>query len=648
MRSYILRRLLLSVPLVFFMTFVIFAVINTNPQSALDRYILNPNISFQVIEQVKEQTGFYDAMPVRYAKWLGGVLFDIRIGRPRRALASFADPRQFHEQFGADTLASVADEPGTLSAETPHLSPTDRPEIAARLAALRPQAASFQADYEVLELPEPAETNAPSPRLLLRLNGADAEPALETAATLTALGTGTLRATAAMVAEAGLRERPVEDISLALEGGGRVAIRSVSAGLDLYTLPQPARQRPFLALALPAAETGLTLRNLGSPHLTHRLPRSDWLPAGKPIGATEEGEPILSEESFRALVLEVGNPSDEPAVYELRLLSGPPDSPHAAAVSFELRASGRSRRAFPLADFAEEGADLEAVRGLAFTARAPSRLAVYRLALEMDERIVSVGGVPNFGRSHDNIPVIEKLAGRIRNTVALVIASMLITWIVALPAGVIAAVRQYGVSDKALGFLTFVGMSLPSFFLAVLVRALLQEAANPESMLSFLPALPNSGRTSIHFESMTRAQQILDLIRHAIAPTLVLALGGMAGMQRVMRGTMLETLRQPFMVTARAKGLRERAVIAKHGLRNAITPFVAGFGSILPALIGGSLFVEMVFNYPGVGQMMYPAVLNRDLNLVMANTLIAALLLVLGNLIADILLALVDPRVSYD
>lgn len=86
MRAYILRRLLISVPLVFLMTFVIFAVINTDPQSALDRYILNPNISFQVIEQVKERTGFYDAMPVRYVKWLSGVLFDIRIGRGRRSL----------------------------------------------------------------------------------------------------------------------------------------------------------------------------------------------------------------------------------------------------------------------------------------------------------------------------------------------------------------------------------------------------------------------------------------------------------------------------------------------------------------------------------------------------------------------------------
>ncbi|MFW5798345.1 MAG: ABC transporter permease, partial [Planctomycetota bacterium] len=129
---------------------------------------------------------------------------------------------------------------------------------------------------------------------------------------------------------------------------------------------------------------------------------------------------------------------------------------------------------------------------------------------------------------------------------------------------------------------------------------------------------------------------------------LVLSLGGMAGLQRVMRGTMLETKQQQFITTARAKGLSERVVVLKHALRNAITPFVAGFGSVLPMLIGGSALIEIVFNYPGVGSLMLKAVQGRDLNLVMASTLISGLLLVVGNLVADVLLAIVDPRVSYE
>jgi peptide/nickel transport system permease protein len=138
------------------------------------------------------------------------------------------------------------------------------------------------------------------------------------------------------------------------------------------------------------------------------------------------------------------------------------------------------------------------------------------------------------------------------------------------------------------------------------------------------------------------------MIKHAILPVIVLSMGGMAGLQRVMRGTMLEAQRQQYIVTARAKGVSERVVIFKHALRNAITPFVAGFGSMLPALLGGAALIEIVFNYPGVGQMMLTAVMARDTNLVMADTLIGALLLVVGNLLADILLAVVDPRVSYE
>ena len=189
---------------------------------------------------------------------------------------------------------------------------------------------------------------------------------------------------------------------------------------------------------------------------------------------------------------------------------------------------------------------------------------------------------------------------------------------------------------------------LPFFLATASTSMFAQQAADTESWLSFLPDLPDSGRTSSFYDKLPLFSRFWDLLKHALLPIMVLAMGGMAGLQRVMRGTMLETKRQQFITTARAKGLSERVVIFKHALRNAITPFVAGFGSMLPALIGGSALIEIVFNYPVVGQMMLRAVLARDINLVMANTLMAALLLVIGNLIADILLALVDPRVSYE
>lgn len=643
MRAYILRRLLISIPLVFLMTFVIFAVINLDPQTALDRFTLNPNISFQVIEQVKEQTGFYDAMPVRYMKWLGGVLFDLRVGRPRRSLVSFADPRRFPESFAVDTAFDLGVEPVELGPDRREANLLAAESVAQRLADVAESAASFALEVEPLDAAPPA-----APRVLVLTARAEgAEGATFEARWPLEEGPTTVRADAPALQSAGVWKRPLAALDARLEGGGRVVVRSVKTVLDHYAIRQPERRRPYLSIAFPAAGARLALGQPGSPHITHRLQRTDWNPRGKVIGADEQGRPIVWTEAFRSLRIEVGNPGDGEAAYDLRVLSGPDDAPRTTARTFRLAPRERAAREFSLADLAAGGADLDRVRALEWAAHGASRLTVYRVELVVEAPPVTVGGRPNFGRSHDNVPVLEKLGGRIRNTVLLVIASMLITWIVALPAGVVAAVHQYKTVDKALSFLTFIGMALPSFFLAVLVRYLIQEAADPRSWLSFLPDLPDSGRTSIHYDSLTPWRQYVDLFRHAIAPTLVLAMGGMAGMQRVMRGTMLETQRQQFIVTARAKGLSERAVIYRHALRNAITPFVAGFGSILPALIGGSLFIEMVFNYPGVGQMMLPAVMNRDLNLVMANTLIAALLLVIGNLVSDILLAIVDPRVSY-
>lgn len=640
MRSYIIRRLLISIPLVFLMTFLIFAVINTDPQSALDRYILNPNISFQVIEQVKERTGFYDAMPVRYVKWLSGVLFDIGVGRKRRALVSFADGRQFSGQFGVETSQSVSEEARELTPKRPDWNLTSDAARAKSFHDLAPQVTSYLVELEV-----PAGAASGS-QVTLKLQAAGAK-GLESSVPLPESGAAEIRVTAQELKDAGLWNQPLEQFELRLAGAGPVIVKKIVAGLDLFSIVKSERRRPYLSLVFPSAGSSLALKNPGSPHLTHRLLKTDWNPKGKPVGTAENGDPLVSEDAFRSLLIEVGNPSDHEAVYELQIVSGPPEAARVTSRTFSLKPGERGFREFSVPDMSRDGADLNRICEMRWVSVETSRLFVYRMELVLDGPLVTIGWVPDFGRSHDNIPVLEKLAGRVKNTVLLIVFAMLITWAVALPAGVLAAVRQYQLSDKLLSFLTFIGMALPSFFLAVLVRYVLQEAADPNSSLSFLPSLPDSGRTSINYDSLGSWQQTLDLIQHAIAPTLVLALGGMAGMQRVMRGTMLETQRQQYITTARAKGLSERVVIYKHALRNAITPFVAGFGEILPGLIGGSLFIEMVFNYPGVGQMMYPAVLNRDLNLVMANTLIAALLLVVGNLISDILLAIVDPRVSY-
>ncbi len=653
MRAHILRRLLISIPLVFLMTFVVFAVINLNPEASIQRYIMQPNVSFQFIEQEKERLGLYDPLPQRYLRWLGGVLGDIRFGRETRSLISFADEGALRTTFALRGAWTPPFEPAPLEAPGAVLDLAEAFDDGAGLRRAAPHLAALSG-----RATNRGETPA---RLRLRVELAGGAPG-NAPEDSTAEG-WTVDLEAAPGDEVAFALRPPDftqrghsmtdlaGLTLELVEGGPVEVSPLAVATD-YEVVRPRRGRPFVALPFLGEGHAYTFGRLGSPYTRLLLPRSDWAPLGKVVAIEDvRGEPteIVETRAFRALRLDIGNPFDRPLAAELRIASGPPEAPTVTTVPFTAPPGRRQMRDFRLDDLARRGVDLEAVHELGVAAAEPGVLYLARTLLVVDEPAVRVGGVPNFGVSYENnIPVLRRLGGRVRNTILLVIASMLLTWAVALPFGVIAAIRQYSTLDKTLSFVSFIGMALPGFFLAVLARYVASLAADPDSILSFLPALPTSGRVSVDHETLGWFGRRLDILRHAILPILVLGMGGMAGMQRIMRGTMLEAMRQPYITTARAKGLGERVVIYKHALRNAITPFVAGFGSILPRLIGGSALIEIVFNYPGVGQLMLPAVLNRDINLVMGNTLIAALLLVLGNLVADILLAVVDPRVSYD
>ncbi len=647
MRAYILRRLLISVPLVFLMTFLVFAVINLNPEASIQRYIMQPNVSFQFIEQEKERLGLYDPLPLRYLRWLGGVLGDVRFGRAERALISFADAGALRSTFDLQSDWPLPFEGATLSGVGDVL---DLAEPFGGEAGLRDAARHLS----VLRIEGVNRGETPA-RIVLEaggLPGPEGGPVRWSRELEAPPGEPfTLSVGAPELAQQGLPVAGLRTLTLRLAAGGPVEAGALAA-VTGYDVVRPSRGRPYVALPFLGDGHTHTFGRLGSPYTRLVLPRSDWMPAGKVVAVEEvDGEPveIVETRGFRSLRIDAGNPLERPQEAELLIASGPAERRTVTAVPFSVAPRRRTAVEFPLDDLRERGVDLEDVQSLAIRASRPGVLYVARTLLVVDERPFRIGWVPNFGVSYENnLPVLRRLGGRVRNTILLVISSMLLTWIVALPFGVIAAVHQYSARDRLLSFLSFIGMALPGFFLAILVRYVASLAGDPESVFSFLPALPTSGRVSVDHEQMSAAGRVLDILRHSILPVLVLGMGGMAGMQRVMRGTMLEVQRQPFITTARAKGLSERVVIYKHALRNAITPFVAGFGSILPALIGGSALIEIVFNYPGVGQLMLPAVLNRDINLVMGNTLIAALLLVAGNLIADILLAVVDPRVSYD
>lgn len=244
----------------------------------------------------------------------------------------------------------------------------------------------------------------------------------------------------------------------------------------------------------------------------------------------------------------------------------------------------------------------------------------------------------DFGRSFssDNRPVQEKIMERLPITLFINILSLVLILVVAIPIGVLSAVHRYSLFDKATTLFVFVGFATPTFWLALLLMLVFGV---------YLDWLPISGLKSLNYEYLGLWGKVVDLGRHLILPVLLSAFGGLAGLSRYMRSNMLEVIRQDYIITARAKGLAERVVIYKHALRNALLPVVTVLGLSIPGLIGGSVIFESIFAIPGMGQLFYGAVMARDYPVVMGELVIGAVLTLIGNLIADISYALVDPRI---
>jgi peptide/nickel transport system permease protein len=236
-------------------------------------------------------------------------------------------------------------------------------------------------------------------------------------------------------------------------------------------------------------------------------------------------------------------------------------------------------------------------------------------------------------------PNAKVIKPRLGATLALNVITLLFTWTIALPLGIWAAVKQYKLPDKVLSVFSFAGMSAPGFFMALMLLWILA---------SHYHLLPPGGLRSIDHDQMSGGQKMVDYLMHLIVPVIVLTFGALASLQRIMRGNMLEVLREQYITTARAKGLDEKRVIYKHALRNAINPLITILGFEFAGLFGGAALLENVINYPGMGQLILEALRAKDQALVMATFLIGSVMLVLGNLGAEILLAWVDPRVSYD
>ncbi len=233
--------------------------------------------------------------------------------------------------------------------------------------------------------------------------------------------------------------------------------------------------------------------------------------------------------------------------------------------------------------------------------------------------------------------VTELLIPRARNTLILSISAILFTWLIAIPIGIYSAVHQYSWGDKFFSFLAFFGLSIPNFFFALLLLYL--------AYLSGL--LPIGGMFSSNYDELSMLGKGLDLLKHLAIPTVVIGTGSMAGLQRIMRGNMLEVLRADYVTTARSKGLPESRVIYRHALRNAINPMITIFGYTLSGLLSGAALTEIIVSWPGMGSLLLSAVRSQDIYLVMAGMMVGGFLLIAGNMVADILLAWSDPRVQF-
>jgi peptide/nickel transport system permease protein len=243
----------------------------------------------------------------------------------------------------------------------------------------------------------------------------------------------------------------------------------------------------------------------------------------------------------------------------------------------------------------------------------------------------------DFGESFSrHQPVFAVLQEGLGNTLLLAGAAALVTWGLAVPLGVFAALRQHRWADRLLSFVAFVGLSVPEVLSGLLLLLLAARTG----------WFPVGGMTSVGHNDLDALGRVLDVGHHLVLPALVVGLVPLAGRMRQMRASLLDVLRLDYVVTARAKGLGEGAVVLRHALRNALNPIITLFGYTLGALVSGSFVAEIIFSWPGLGRIALDAFLTQDPYLVLGAVLMSSVVLVAGNLVADLLLAAADPRIA--
>ena len=248
----------------------------------------------------------------------------------------------------------------------------------------------------------------------------------------------------------------------------------------------------------------------------------------------------------------------------------------------------------------------------------------------------------NFGESFlKKRPVADVVMDALPNTVQLSLLALCVQLVIGIAVGIVAAVRQYSHTDNVIRLISLTFYSMPSFYLGLILLFLFGGGV--------WHLLPASGMIDIvQHESMTFFEKIWDRAIHILLPSITLGLGAAAGVSRFMRGELLEVIRQDYIRTARAKGLRERAVVFKHGVRNALIPIITLVGLSVPILFSGAVIVENVFAWPGMGRIMVDAAFQRDYPVFLSVNLFFGCMVLLGSLVADLLYAVADPRVRLE
>ena len=235
----------------------------------------------------------------------------------------------------------------------------------------------------------------------------------------------------------------------------------------------------------------------------------------------------------------------------------------------------------------------------------------------------------------DSRPVLLKIWERFLNSLPLFVVGTLLTWTLSFPLGIQAAMRRGGVYDRSSTFFAYLLISIPGFFFAYLLIIAVVTQLH----------VPVIGRETFGLAYAGWISRKMDLTWHLVLPSILGATGGIAVLSRYVRSQMLEVENQDYVRTAKAKGLSEEKVHYKHALRNALLPFVTMFGLVIPGLIGGSVIIESIFAWPGMGRMAYEAILARDYPVILTVNFLSAVLVLVGTFISDLLYMVVDPRI---